>query len=197
MESLHFPHFQVDYSYAHVALFRNVSSSENLKNRIISASVTEGELGDEEREAVNFAFIDARLITSKLHLQTAISQAILAESQGQLRTKTVHSEILYYLNPTHNITEAFRRYGISRGNVDVVMVKICSSELSPAAVEGRMKEVMNGILVPLVELEYVTDWPYVKNYHKLNGEAAIKGSKDHEIINNIVVSSVAMKSVMS
>lgn len=43
------------------------------------------------------------------------------------------------------------------------MVKICSSELSPAAVEGRMKEVMDGILVPLVELEYVTDWPSIKN----------------------------------
>ena len=36
-------------------------------------------------------------------------------------------------------------------------------------------------------------------YHKLNGEAAIKGSsssKEREIIDNIVVSSVAMKSVM-
>lgn len=75
---------------------------------------------------------------------------------------------------------------------------------------------MDGILVPLVELEYVTDWPSVKNvcvldiftiqsvftyfflkYHKLNGEVAIKGSREREIINNIVVSSVAMKSVMS
>jgi len=63
MESLHFPHYQADYSYAHIALFRNVSTSEKLKNRIISASVTEGELGDKEREAVNFAFIDARLVS--------------------------------------------------------------------------------------------------------------------------------------
>jgi EKC/KEOPS complex subunit CGI121/TPRKB len=63
MESLHFPHFQVNYSNAYIALFRNVSNSENLKNRIISASITEGELGDKEREAVNFAFIDARLVS--------------------------------------------------------------------------------------------------------------------------------------
>ncbi|KAF8806962.1 CGI-121-domain-containing protein [Phlegmacium glaucopus] len=197
MESLHFPHYKADYSYAHIALFRNVSTSEKLKNRIISASVTQGESGDKEREAVNFVFIDARLITSKLHLQTAISQAILAESQGQLRTKTVHSEVLYYLNPTHNITEAIRRYGISKGNVDVIVVKIGSSELSPAAVEGNMKEVIDGTIVPLLELENVTDWSSVKKYHKLNGEAAIKGSKEREIIDNIVVSSVAMKSVMS
>ena len=62
-ESLHFPHFQADCSYAYIALFRNVSNSEKLKNRIVSASVTEGELGDAEREAVNFAFIDARLVS--------------------------------------------------------------------------------------------------------------------------------------
>jgi len=197
MDSLHFPHFQVDHPYAYLALFRNVSNSEKLKKRIVSASVTEGELGDQEREAVNFAFIDARLITSRLHLQTAISQAILAESQGQLRTKTVHSEILYYLNPTHSITEAIRRYGISKGNVDVIGVKIGSSKLSPAEVEGKMKEVIDGTLVPLVELGDVTDWSAVKKYHKLNGEAAIKGSREHEIIDNIVVSSVAMKSIMS
>lgn len=63
MESLYFPHFQADRS-AHIALFRNVSTSENLKNRIVSASLAEGELGDKEREAINFAFIDARLVST-------------------------------------------------------------------------------------------------------------------------------------
>ena len=84
-----------------------------------------------------------------------------------------------------------------------------------------MKEVIDGTLVPFTELRYVTDWSSIKKvcvnlfiyfsqpfdryspnfllkYHKLNGEAAIKGSsnKEHEIIDNIVVSSVAMKCVM-
>ena len=84
-----------------------------------------------------------------------------------------------------------------------------------------MKEVIDGTLVPFAELRDVTDWSSIKKvcvilfflnpfdrysphfsslkYHKLNGEAAIKGSsssKEREIIDNIVVSSVAMKSVM-
>jgi len=89
-------------------------------------------------------------------------------------------------------------------------------EPSPVAVEVKMKEVIDGTLEPLAELENVTDWSSIKKvyvvnfcpfkslftyfflkYHKLNGEAAIKGSKEREIIDNIVVSSVAMKSVMS
>jgi hypothetical protein len=61
---MHFLHFQTDRSYAHIALFRNVLNSEKLKNRIVSASLTEGELGDKEREALNFAFINARLVSN-------------------------------------------------------------------------------------------------------------------------------------
>jgi tRNA threonylcarbamoyladenosine modification (KEOPS) complex Cgi121 subunit len=45
------------------------------------------------------------------------------------------------------ITEAIRRYGISKGNVDVVVVKIGSSELSPAEEKEKMKEVIDGTLV--------------------------------------------------
>jgi EKC/KEOPS complex subunit CGI121/TPRKB len=63
MESLHFLHFQGNRCYAHIALFRNVTNSKKLKNRIISASLTEGELGDKEREALSFAFINARLVS--------------------------------------------------------------------------------------------------------------------------------------
>lgn len=119
-----FPYFMPNHSQAYIALFRNVLNALEIKNRIIFAATAEGDTGEKEREAVNFAFIDARLvrticphffififalnmirqITSKLHLETAIYQAILAgESQAGLRTKTVHSEILFYLNPTNNV----------------------------------------------------------------------------------------------
>ena len=42
-------------------------------------------------------------VTSILHLQTAIYYALLAQGQGCLRTKTVHSEILWALNPSNNV----------------------------------------------------------------------------------------------
>ena len=123
--------------------------------------------------------------------------------------------IIVLIDSSLKITEAIRRYGISKGNEDVVVVKIGSSELLPAEELEKMKEVIDGTLVPFTELGDVTDWSTIKKvcvfsnrpiiiyrfhllkYYKLNGEAAIKGSKEHEIIDNIVVSSVAMKSVMS
>ena len=62
MYTLSFQSFKRSSSHVHVVLFRNVSNSADLKNRIIAASTAEGEEGEKEREAVNFAFIDARLV---------------------------------------------------------------------------------------------------------------------------------------
>jgi hypothetical protein len=42
-------------------------------------------------------------ITSLDHLETAIVYALLAVGEGALRTKTVHSEILWALNPSSNV----------------------------------------------------------------------------------------------
>ncbi|KAF9475898.1 CGI-121-domain-containing protein [Pholiota conissans] len=202
MESLHFPQFDPQISQVSIALFTKVSNAGALKLRIIAAATAEGQAGDVEREAVNFAFIDARLITSKLHLETAVCQALLAASQDALRTRTVHSEVLYNLNPTHNITEAIRRYGVSDANTDVIVVRIDSPELTPEAVLKKMEAVVVGTLSPFSDLENITDWASIKKYHKLNGELAITEAakdpqKEHAVIDKIVTSSVAMKSVMS
>ena len=123
MEIFAYPHFG---STVHVALFKHVTNAARLRARIVRASTLEGTEGDVEREAVNFAFVDARLVrrtddftftktgteswccgmqvTSVLHIQTAITQALLAAAQNTLRTKTVHSEVIWALNPSNNVS---------------------------------------------------------------------------------------------
>ncbi|KAG5645762.1 hypothetical protein DXG03_005299 [Asterophora parasitica] len=208
METISFPHFSPDRSTVHAALYTNVTNGAALRKRIIDAAVIEGEDGERERDAVNFAFIDARLITSRLHLQTAIYQAILAEAQGALRTRTVHSEVIWALNPTNNITEALRRYGVSEKTTAVIVVRIDGPE---EGVEEKIAAAVAGTLTPFTELDTVTDWAAVKKasaafndarratyatppqYNKLNNDPDASKAR----IDNIVVSMVAMKSVMS
>ncbi|KAN0140165.1 Kinase binding protein CGI-121 domain containing protein [Lactarius tabidus] len=195
MESFAYPHFS---SKAHVALFNCVTNAAELRARIVRASTLEGDEGDAEREAVNFAFIDARLITSVLHIQTAITQALLAAAQNTLRTKTVHSEIIWALNPSNNITEALRRYGVTDASTALFVVHI--DPLASLDVRSRMSEVVQGTLVPMSTLADLTDWVAVKKYNKLGGDPIIKEIQDdpareHNLIDNIVVSFVAMKSV--
>ncbi|KAK0191588.1 kinase binding protein CGI-121-domain-containing protein [Armillaria mellea] len=185
---------------AHVALYSPVNNASDIRNRIVAAARADGHEGEKERDEMNFAFVDATLITSRLHLETAIYQAILTESQRSLRTKTVHSEILWALNPTNNITEAIRRYGISDKTTSVLVVHISDIGQS-SAVQEKLARVVDGTLLPLASLQNFTDWTRIKKYHKLDQEKAVIVTKDdlskqHAVIDNIVVSSVAMKSVM-
>ena len=62
MNTTAFSHFTSNHSQAYIALFRNVSNASDIKTRIISAAAAQGDAGEKEREAVNFAFIDARLV---------------------------------------------------------------------------------------------------------------------------------------
>ena len=119
-------------------------------------------------------------ICSILHLQTAVYQAILAQAQRSLRTKTVHSEILWALNPTNNvyiffflqirrssiissvpqISEAIRRYGLADNTSSLIVVRITSPDLG--SVKELMSSVVSGTLSPLEELSNITDWASVK-----------------------------------
>jgi EKC/KEOPS complex subunit CGI121/TPRKB len=62
METCKYPQFPAHLSVVHTALYTTVTNSLLLKKRIINASTAQGTTGDQEREAVNFAFIDARLV---------------------------------------------------------------------------------------------------------------------------------------
>lgn len=59
MLSSHYKFFPAELSRVHIALFTRVQNAEKLRSRLISASTAEGEEGEKEREAVNFAFVDA------------------------------------------------------------------------------------------------------------------------------------------
>lgn len=60
MESFHYPEFNLT---VWIALFTAVSNPGTLRRRIIRAATAPGSEGEAERDALNFAFIDARLVS--------------------------------------------------------------------------------------------------------------------------------------
>ena len=69
METYHYPQFPPEFGTVHVALFTEVQNAADLKKRLVSASVMPGDKGDVEREAVNYAFVDARLVRNYISLR--------------------------------------------------------------------------------------------------------------------------------
>ncbi|KAH0587069.1 hypothetical protein H2248_005888 [Termitomyces sp. 'cryptogamus'] len=173
METYSFVQFGGPRREVHVALYTNVTNGGEVRRRIVEAGTAGG---------VKFGYIDARLITSRVHLQTAIYQAMLAEAQDGLRTRTVHSEVIWALNPTNNITEGLRRYGVSAETSAVIVVSM------DGAGEGQLGAGIAGTLTPLDALHGLTDWATVCKYHKLEASPNVEA---------IVVGTVAAKSVMT
>ena len=63
MESFTLAHVPQDLSVVYTALYTSVTNSAEIRKRIVAAATEEGEAGDREREAVDFAFIDAKLVS--------------------------------------------------------------------------------------------------------------------------------------
>ena len=64
MEIYDYPQFNLQ---AAICLFTDVKNGPEIRKKIIEAATCQGEEGDVRRNAVNFAFVDARLV-SRSHL---------------------------------------------------------------------------------------------------------------------------------
>lgn len=63
MESYHLSQFPVDHSSVHLAFFKNVTNSADLRKRLVAAATMEGEEGDKERDLLDYAFVEANMVS--------------------------------------------------------------------------------------------------------------------------------------
>lgn len=153
-------------STVHLCLFA-VRNAAELRSRLVAASqLPDDDEGNKERKAVDFAFIDARMvsqafvcmfacpcrcstmsqatcsclwrplqITSRMHALVAVQQALLAQADDALKTRTIHSEVLWMLEPGTNVGP---RYGedstASRAHLD-----FCPPESLLAQISDSLK----------------------------------------------------------
>ncbi|WVF65834.1 hypothetical protein IAT40_000571 [Kwoniella sp. CBS 6097] len=69
--------FPEPYSQIHIALFKNVQNSPQIRKRLVEASVAKGPEGDQLRREVDYGFVEAGNLVSKEHLLTAILTTLL------------------------------------------------------------------------------------------------------------------------
>jgi EKC/KEOPS complex subunit CGI121/TPRKB len=60
--SAHYAHHPPALTGVHIALFTSVTNAAALRAQIVQAATLEGNAGDMAREAVDFAFVDTRLV---------------------------------------------------------------------------------------------------------------------------------------
>ncbi|KAK8939828.1 hypothetical protein KSP40_PGU009457 [Platanthera guangdongensis] len=94
--------FNVNGSIVSIALFADVSNSRELLDSI-QAGTLEPEV----------ALLNASLVGFIIPILAAAYNALIAKSRATLKTRTLHSELVYNYSGSKHITESLKRCGIS------------------------------------------------------------------------------------
>ncbi|CAD6505243.1 BgTH12-00735 [Blumeria graminis f. sp. triticale] len=149
----------------HVALYRNVKNSAFLEQQLLG--------GNSDYE---YAFIDARVILSKVHVFASCFRAIVDQLSDKLRTRNVHSEIVFALSPNNNIRTAFRNFGITANTSSLLVIKIGDLTQS-LSIRSHLEKVIEGDEIGFCDsaLADIIDWSLVGRLYKLGNTRQDEG----------------------
>lgn len=90
METLTLPH--LPNSPIQVGLFKNVQNAAFLRQQLLE--------GNSDFE---YAFLDASVLLSRSHVLAACFRAISDALSNRLKSRNVHSEVVFSLSPNNNV----------------------------------------------------------------------------------------------
>ncbi|KAI0853459.1 CGI-121-domain-containing protein [Daldinia vernicosa] len=195
IETIKLEHVPSTYTVL-IGLFKDVANAEFLQQQLLSRNAE-----------YEYAFIDASSIISRVQVLAAVYKAITIHMSGTMKTPNVHSEIVCSLSPNNNISEAYRRFGITPSSKDVIIVKVLTSpspsSLAPeAAVRQHLLDNVRGTPAPFADevlQSGLTDRAKVRKYYKLNGVGWLDGIKDEPVRRRetelLVLGSMALRSL--
>ncbi|CAN6641587.1 EKC/KEOPS complex subunit Cgi121p [Trichomonascus vanleenenianus] len=96
-----------------ISLFDKIENVQQIREGLLS--------GDQDYA---YAFVNASTIVSFEHLMAAVYRAVNDWQSGNLRTRSIHSEIVFCLSPNNNIMEALKRFGISESSRALYAIKV-------------------------------------------------------------------------
>ncbi|EFY87358.1 Protein cgi121 [Metarhizium acridum CQMa 102] len=195
LEALSIEHIPPSYK-VYLGLYQSVHNADFLHQQLLSRNAD-----------FEYAFVDASVAVSRRQLLSAVFKAVTAATNGSLKTPNVHSEIVVSLNPSNNITDSYRRFGISPTTKNLVVIKVTYSSESPESnsapskesIQAHLAEHVKGTPIEVTDanIAATTDISKVRKYYKLNGldwlEAIEDEQKKRAELDTLVVSAIALR----
>lgn len=127
----------------------------------------------------------------------AVFRALNDMLNNRLKSRNVHSEVVFSLSPNNNIAESFRRFGINDTTRTLLAIKISTNlNVTAEGVERHLSSSITGVAIPFTNdaLADITDLAKVRRIYKLdtgnansNGSAGKKGKRDKSAGNAEVI----------
>jgi len=175
LQSINLEHLPVDYTI-HIALFHDIKNAAFLHQQLLAGNTD-----------FEYALIDASIIVSKLHALAATYRAVNDLIENRLRSRNVHSEIVFSLSPNNNIAESFRRFGITPTTTNLLVIKISkpSQSTTAHAIQSHLTANLEGEQVEFSDavLGSMTDLARVKKIYKLNNASGGGGKGGKAVVN--------------
>lgn len=105
METVTLPH--LPHHPLHICLFRDVHNAPFLRRQLLEGNTD-----------FEYAFLDASVLVSRDQVLTACFRAINDLLQGRLKSRNVHSEIVFSLSPNNNVGQSSTVVALRRWNED-------------------------------------------------------------------------------
>jgi EKC/KEOPS complex subunit CGI121/TPRKB len=173
LQTLHLAHMPLELA-VYVALYKDVENASHLKEQLLAGNTD-----------FEYAFIDASMILSTKHVLAATFRAMNDYLCERLKSRNIHSEIVFCLSPNNNIGEAFRRYGVSDTTKSLVVVKVPTDPgITHDSIESHLSEVVKGTPLPFEDSSFngISDLPKIMKAYKLSQPSLSKGKSSQSAI---------------
>ncbi|XP_070848206.1 EKC/KEOPS complex subunit TPRKB [Chaetodon trifascialis] len=135
------------------------------------------------------ALINPTMLVNSFQVLVAANKAVNLQKIGKMKTRSLYSEIIFNLSPTNNISEAFKRFGISDGDDSVMVVLVHNEDESQLLSDITAR--VNGRQVPVDDVSSLSDQAQIRKLYKVTPQEEKCGS-----LLDAVVCRMATKDVM-
>ncbi|XP_018556042.1 EKC/KEOPS complex subunit TPRKB [Lates calcarifer] len=133
-------------------LFKEVKNAAELRK-----SAMEGK--------INGALINPTMLVDPFQVLVAANKAVHLQKIEKMKTRNLYSEIIFNLSPTNNISEAFKRFGISDGDDSVMVVVVHNKDESQLLTDIVAK--VDGQQVSVEDISSMSDSAKIKKLYKV------------------------------